>query len=103
MKEPLMVATTRDSEVSKPQQSDLDNTGLATTLLNLGKREEEGHKQDGPGSRIKFIKSTRDMGTETDQWSEIQEKMGQTWIPMDHMDTKIEQYPYQDLRFREEG
>jgi hypothetical protein len=49
------------------------------------------------------VKSTRDMETETDQGSEIQEEVGQTWIPMDHRDARIEQYPYQDLGFREEG
>jgi hypothetical protein len=75
---------------------------LATALLNLGEREEEGEKQDGPGSRVKFVKSTKDMETKTDQGSEIQEEMGQTRIPMDHMDTRTKQYQYQDLGFREE-
>jgi hypothetical protein len=71
MNKSLMAATTRDSEVSKPQQSDLDSIGLATTLLNLGEKEEEGQKHDGPGSRIKFVKSTKDMKAETNQGSEI--------------------------------
>jgi hypothetical protein len=94
MNEPFMAATTRDFEVSKPQQSDLDNTGLAIALLNLGEREEEVQKQDGPSSGVKFVKSTRDIETETDQGSEIQEELGQTRIPIDHMDTRTEQYPY---------
>jgi hypothetical protein len=44
MKEPLMVAPKRDFEVFKPQQSDLDNTRLATALLNLGEREKKVQK-----------------------------------------------------------
>jgi hypothetical protein len=88
MNEPLMATTISDSKISKPQKSDLNTTGLATTLLNLGGRKKEGHKQDGPGSRVKFVKFTKDMETETDQESEIQEKVEQTWIPMDHMDTR---------------
>jgi hypothetical protein len=98
-----MAAATKDFEVSKPQRSDLDSTRLATALLNLGKREEKVQKQDGLESRVKLVKSTKDMETKTDQGSEIQEELWQTWIPMDHMDTRIEQYPYQDLGFREEG
>jgi hypothetical protein len=43
------------------------------------------------------------MKTKTDQWSKIQEEVGQTLIPMDHIDTKTELYPYQDLGFRKEG
>jgi hypothetical protein len=44
MNKPLMAAATRDSEVSKSQQSDLDSPGLAIALLNLDEREEDGQK-----------------------------------------------------------
>jgi hypothetical protein len=44
MNEPLMAATTRNFEVSKPQRSDLDSTGLAIALLNLEEREKDVQK-----------------------------------------------------------
>jgi len=62
-------------------------------LLNLGERQEEGQGQHRPDFRVELIIRTKDMETQTDQGSEIQGGMGTTQIPIDYMDTRMEQ-PY---------
>jgi len=67
-------------------------------LLNLGERQEEGQGKHKLISRVKLVIRTRDMETQTDQGSEIQRGMGTTQIPIDYMDTKMEQlYPSPEL------
>ncbi len=98
MMEPLMAAAIVDSQVSKPQQSATDTRGLVSALLNLGERQEEGQGHHKPISRVELIIRTRDMETQTDQGSEIQGGMGTTQIPIDYMDTRMEQlYPSPEL------
>jgi len=98
MMEPLMAAVVVDSKVSKPQQSGIDTRGLVRALLNLGERQEEGQRQHRPDSRVELVIRTRDMETQIDQGSEIQGGMGTTQIPIDYMDTRMEQlYPSLEL------
>ncbi len=98
MMEPLMAAAIVDSQVSKPQQSVTDTRGLVSALLNIGERQEEGQGQHKPISRVELVIRTRDMETQTDQGSEIQGGMGTTQIPIDYMDTRMEQlYPSPEL------
>ncbi len=86
------------SQVSKPQQSVTDTRGLVSALLNLGERQEEGQGQHKPDSRVELVIRTRDMETQTNQGSEIQGGMGTTQIPIDYMDTRMEQlYPSPEL------
>jgi hypothetical protein len=98
MMEPLMAATVVDSQVSKPQQSATDTKRLVSALLNLGERQEEGQGQHKPISKVELVIRTRDMETQTDQGSEIQRGMGTIQIPIDYMDTRMEQlYPSPEL------
>ncbi|CAM6013774.1 unnamed protein product [Sphagnum balticum] len=91
------------TEVSKPQQNGIDTRGLVSALLNLGERQEEGRGQHRPDSRVELVIRTRDMETQTDQGSEIQGGMGTTQIPIDYMDTRMEQlYPSPELGDEEE-
>ncbi len=67
-------------------------------MLNLGERQDEGQGQHKPISRVELVIRTRDMETQTDQGSEIQGGMGTTQIPIDYMDTRMEQlYPSPEL------
>ncbi len=67
-------------------------------MLNLGERQEEGQGQHKPISRVELVIRIRDMETQTDQGSEIQGGMGTTQIPIDYMDTRMEQlYPSPEL------
>jgi len=103
MMEPLMAAAVVDSQVSKPQQSAADTRGLVSALLNLGERQEEGQGQHRPDFRVELVIRTRDMETQTNQGSEIQGGMGTTQIPIDYMDTRMEQmYPSPKLGDEEE-
>jgi hypothetical protein len=71
-----------------------DTRRLVSALLNLGERQEEGQGQHKPDSRVKLVIRTRDMETQIDQGSEIQGGMGTTQIPINYMDTRMEQlYP----------
>jgi hypothetical protein len=98
-----MAAAVVDSQVSKPQQSVTNTKGLVSALLNLGERQEEGQGQHKPISRVELVIRTRDMETQTDQGSEIQGGMGTTQIPIDYMDTRMEQlYPSPELGDEEE-
>jgi len=93
-----MATAVVDSQVSKLQQSATDTRGLVSALLNLGERQEEGQGQHKPISRVKLVIRTRDMETQTDQGSEIQGGMGTIQIPIDYMDTRMEQlYPSPEL------
>ncbi len=72
-------------------------------MLNLGERQEEGQGHHRPDFRVELVIRTRDMETQTDQGSEIQGGMGITQIPIDYMDTRMEQlYPSPELGDEEE-